>query len=388
MPRQGEKYLGKTRNKVNNSTNDKAHMKIERACAELRRGGVLMVRLANGEACLLRAAELIRDGDTKTLSRLTGSGAILVLTDNRLASLGKHLRASHKCATIPVSTTPVSVLIDLAIASPDEVAIGDETSLIGERGGSVADVTTRLLRIAKLIPAAILARLPSHDIVFQNRLAQDHNILTVEVRDIEQYGKKAAQQLKIATRAKVPLAVDPDAEVVMFRADGSGEEHFAVLVGGKVPAGAPLVRLHSQCITGDVLGSLKCDCGDQLQAALRYMADHGGGVLVYLAQEGRDIGLLNKMRAYALQDNGLDTVDANHALGFESDERLFLPACRILQELGISAVRLITNNPDKIAQLDKAGITVCERVPLAGVANAHNQRYLNTKRDRSGHLLD
>ena len=174
----------------------------------------------------------------------------------------------------------------------------------------------------------------------------------------------------------------------MFRADVGGEEHFAVLIGGEAPKKPPLVRLHSQCITGDVLGSLKCDCGEQLQAALSFMANNGGGVLVYLAQEGRDIGLLNKMRAYALQDKGLDTVDANHALGFQSDERLFLAASKILRVLGITKVRLITNNPDKISQLDVAGITVCDRVHLPSQANAHNQRYLDTKRDRSGHLID
>ena len=172
----------------------------------------------------------------------------------------------------------------------------------------------------------------------------------------------------------------------MFRAELGGDEHFAVIIGDVERGDTPLVRLHSQCITGDVLGSLKCDCGDQLQGALQMMADHGNGILVYLAQEGRDIGLLNKMRAYALQDNGLDTVDANHALGFETDERYFKPACRMLEELGITSVRLITNNPDKIAQLEQHGVAVTERVPMALAENKHNERYLQTKRDRTGQL--
>ena len=141
-------------------------------------------------------------------------------------------------------------------------------------------------------------------------------------------------------------------------------KNIAVLIGTGANSDTPLVRLHSQCITGDILGSLKCDCGDQLRAAMQLMADNGGGILVYLAQEGRDIGLLNKMRAYALQDNGLDTVDANHALGFETDERLFLPAARILQALKVSEIKLITNNPDKISQLEQHGIRVTARVPL------------------------
>jgi len=363
-------------------------MKIDRACAELRRGGTIMLRLANGEGCVLRAVELMRDGDDVTLSRIAGSGAMLVLTDHRLASLGRPLRATHSCATLPIGSNALSTLIDIAIGNPGEARLEGYGALVGERQASLADLATRLLRIAKLIPAALLARIPSRDTIFQDRMAKDQNILVVEGREIDLYGKQAAQNLKIAARARVPLAVDPEAEIVMFRADVGGDEHFAVLVGGKVPDGAPLVRLHSQCITGDVLGSLKCDCGDQLQAALHYMAENGGGVLIYLAQEGRDIGLLNKMRAYALQDNGFDTVDANHALGFESDERLFLPACKILKELGITKLRLLTNNPDKISQLDEAGIKVTERVPLRCGTNAFNQRYLETKRNRSGHLID
>jgi GTP cyclohydrolase II len=213
-------------------------------------------------------------------------------------------------------------------------------------------------------------------------------MMIVESRDIKLYSHEAASLVKITARARVPLAVSEDSEVVMFRAEIGGEEHFAVLIGTGADSDMPLVRLHSQCITGDILGSLKCDCGDQLQAAMRLMADNGGGVLVYLAQEGRDIGLLNKMRAYALQDNGLDTVDANHALGFDTDERLFLPAVRILQALNIAKIQLITNNPDKISQLEQHGINVTKRVPLALATNPHNQNYLKTKQARTGHIID
>jgi GTP cyclohydrolase II len=213
-------------------------------------------------------------------------------------------------------------------------------------------------------------------------------MVILDARDVDKYSHEAASLVKIAARARLPLAVSETAEIVMFRAEIGGEEHFAVLIGTGADGPAPLVRLHSQCITGDVLGSLKCDCGDQLQAAMQLMADTGGGILVYLAQEGRDIGLLNKMRAYALQDCGLDTVDANHALGFDTDERLFLPAARILQALGVDTVKLITNNPDKIAQLEQHGITISERVPLQLSANPHNKHYLETKQARTGHLID
>ena len=172
----------------------------------------------------------------------------------------------------------------------------------------------------------------------------------------------------------------------MFRAEIGNEDHFAVVIGTGAEVEAPIVRLHSQCITGDVLGSLKCDCGEQLQTAMRMMTNEGGGILVYLAQEGRDIGLLNKMRAYALQDKGLDTVDANHALGFATDERVFLPAARILDALGITKVRLITNNPDKIRQLERYGIKVTERLPMDIASNPHNEHYIATKKHRTGHM--
>ena len=209
-----------------------------------------------------------------------------------------------------------------------------------------------------MLPAALLARLPFRDITVQDRFALEHNILILEARDLDSYQNYNEKMTRIAARAKVPLAVAEDAEVVMFRAEIGNEDHFAVLIGTGSNAEAPIVRLHSQCITGDVLGSLKCDCGEQLQVAMRMMADEGGGILIYLAQEGRDIGLLNKMRAYALQDKGLDTVDANHALGFATDERVFLPAARIINALGVTKVRLITNNPDKISQLERYGIAV------------------------------
>ena len=363
-----------------------AYMKAERASAELRRGGHVMLRLNNGEAALFRGAEFADGEDINFLSRLAGSGPLLVLTANRVKSLQRSLRQGWPAATIALAARHYQQIFDLAFG---QTTLGDDDvlSLVAERSGSLADHATRLLRNAKLLPAALMARLPFRDIAAQDRFAQEHNILVLEARDLDSYHHQAGAMMRIAARARVPLAVAEDAEVVMFRAEIGGEDHFAVLIGKGADLDAPLVRLHSQCITGDVLGSLKCDCGDQLQAAMRLMAENGGGVLIYLAQEGRDIGLLNKMRAYALQDNGLDTVDANHALGFDTDERVFLPAARILDALGITRLRLITNNPDKISQLEQCGIKVEERVPLMLASNPHNEDYLATKKHRTGHMI-
>ena len=192
--------------------------------------------------------------------------------------------------------------------------------------------------------------------------------------------------VEIVARAKLPLDDMPPTQIVAFRASDDGQEHVALIVGafGGKP---PLVRLHSECLTGDVFGSLKCDCGPQLREALRIIGDAGGGVLLYLRQEGRGIGLANKVRAYSLQDRGLDTVDANRRLGFADDERNYGHAAAMLRALGIDRVRLLTNNPDKVAGLTDAGIDVTERVQHQMPANPHNADYLATKRKKSGHLL-
>jgi GTP cyclohydrolase II len=198
----------------------------------------------------------------------------------------------------------------------------------------------------------------------------------------------AAADLRIASRAKLPSRFAEKAEIVAFRSAGDAAEHVALLIGDPSASPAPpLVRIHSECLTGDVLGSLKCDCGPQLSDAMAAIAASGWGILLYLRQEGRGIGLVNKLRAYALQDQGFDTVDSNLRLGFDDDERDFSVAAHMLERLSQEEVRLLTNNPKKAAGLEAAGIRVMELVPLRSGANPHNLDYLATKRRRSGHQL-
>jgi GTP cyclohydrolase II len=208
--------------------------------------------------------------------------------------------------------------------------------------------------------------------------------VTVTIDDIAAY--ESPERLAIVARAALPVQASETAEIVAFRSPESIDEHVALIIG--VPGGAPpLVRLHSECLTGDVLGSLKCDCGPQLHAALRAITESGWGVLLYLRQEGRGIGLINKLRAYQLQDQGYDTVDANLRLGFAVDARDFGVAARMLTLLNQPRIRLLTNNPEKVAGLEAAGINVIKRVPHRLPSNPHNERYLATKRDRTGHQL-
>ncbi len=235
-----------------------------------------------------------------------------------------------------------------------------------------AAAALRLARLAGILPAFF---------VDDSEGAVDADVTAADIATYDD-----AARLQIATRARLPVAVSEDAEIIAFRSPEEPREHVALIVG-KRDASPPVVRLHSECLTGDALGSLKCDCGPQLHEALDRIAGAPWGVLLYLRQEGRGIGLINKLRAYALQDQGFDTVDANVRLGFAIDARDFSVAARMLDLLAIPAVRLLTNNPAKVAGLEAAGISVTERLPLAIESNPHNDRYLATKRDRTGHQL-
>ncbi len=233
-----------------------------------------------------------------------------------------------------------------------------------------AAAALRLARIAGLLPAFFVGGTGA--------------AVSIDAAAIDAHENPA--RLRLAARARLPVAGAEGAEIVAFRSPGSADEHVALVIGQ--PDGTPpLVRLHSECLTGDVLGSLKCDCGPQLNAAIAAIRANGWGVLLYLRQEGRGIGLVNKLRAYQLQDQGHDTVDANTRLGFAIDARDFSVAARMLALLGQDRVRLLTNNPAKVAGLEAAGIAVAERVPHALPANPHNAQYLATTRDRTGHQL-
>jgi GTP cyclohydrolase II len=235
--------------------------------------------------------------------------------------------------------------------------------------------SVKLAKLAGLLPATVVALAPSGKTPALN------------AADILAYDDEVVRTLKIVARARVPLEGAEKTELVSFRPADGGPEHYAIVIGAPPTAKPVLTRLHSECFTGDLLGSLKCDCGPQLRGAIDAIQKAGGGILLYLAQEGRGIGLINKLRAYRLQDQGFDTIDANERVGFEADERRYGIAARMLELLGYKAVRLMTNNPDKVAALKAAGIAVTARVRHAFPENEHNRAYLRTKAQRAGHLL-
>ncbi|MEM7688624.1 MAG: GTP cyclohydrolase II [Pseudomonadota bacterium] len=246
-----------------------------------------------------------------------------------------------------------------------------------------ARAAMELARIAGILPAFMV----EPEVADGPSALEPHQL---EATDLAAYTDAGA--LKLVTRARLPVARSDGGEIIAFRSTADTREHVALVVGQQNGDREPLVRLHSECLTGDVLGSLKCDCGPQLDAALEAMAAHaredgGWGVLLYMRQEGRGIGIINKLRAYRLQDQGFDTVDANNRLGLPDEARDFPVAGRMLELIGATRIRLLTNNPAKVKGLEATGITITERVQHQLPDNPHNAKYLATKRDRSGHLL-
>jgi GTP cyclohydrolase II len=305
-----------------------------------------------------------------------GQPADLLISGQRAVTLKlANQREAVPTGPVRIERTAMSLAEAAAVADPAldlAYPLKGPFRASGIACGRAAGAAVKLARRAGLLPALFLGGAAGEDSV------------ALEAGDIEAFD--SVPTLRVASRAKMPTRFSEQTEIVAFRSEEDGAEHVALVVG--TPSGRPpLVRLHSECLTGDVLGSLKCDCGPQLEAALEAVSASGWGILLYLRQEGRGIGLVNKLRAYALQDQGFDTVDANLRLGFADDERDFTVAARMLAKLAQSEVRLLTNNPRKVEGLEAAGIRVTERVPLRAGGNPHNRSYLETKRRRSGHEL-
>ncbi len=358
---------------------------VDRAAHDLRRGRPVLIRDGDGGAVIVVAAELAGAEAFDRLKMLTGAAPDLAITHHRARTLKVRLY-TEDVVLVPF---PSWLTVDEALSLSDPA--GDLAHPLRgpfeARRGPVLPANlaaVQLAKISRLLPAVMTAPLPSSGAGIE---ADKEGILTVSAAEIMGYEMAAASSLRRVTAARLPLDGAENARLIAFRSPDGGREHLAVVVGDPSPDEAVLTRLHSECFTGDLIGSLKCDCGQQLRGAIAGISAEGAGVLLYLRQEGRGIGLINKLRAYALQDQGFDTVEANERLGFESDERIFLPAAEILRQLGYRRVRLMTNNPDKVAALEQFGIEVTERVTHAFPSNDHNAFYLSTKKNKSGHLL-
>jgi GTP cyclohydrolase II len=354
---------------------------VHRAIAEARRG--VPVILAAKSPIIVVPAETVGAEGLRLIDLLSATPASLLLAPSRAAAI---LRQNLADQAPVIALKLARPLIDIATlrraADPTLEQILPEFEPIPAPPAGLAALA--LGKLARLLPAMVAAPVRPG----WASLPAGADLLTVPADDLLAYPTLLAASLTKVAEVAVPLDAAPDARLIAFRALDQGIEHMAILVGDPAAHHAPLVRVHSECFTGDLLGSLRCDCGPQLQGAIARMAAEGAGAVLYLAQEGRGIGLINKLRAYSLQDRGLDTIDANRALGWEADERNFHIAAAMLRQLNLPRIRLLTNNPEKVTSLAACGIEIAARIPHSFAPNGVNDSYLATKSARFGHLLD
>jgi GTP cyclohydrolase II len=359
---------------------DRAALRLDRAVGELRRGRA--IRITDGDRAMLVGA--IETLQKPVFARLVAAGAgrcVLLVTAERARAAGLAQQIGGAVALAVPSHVGLDALRSVAGVGSRTVERG--TPLFANSKPPCAALAAAGFQLAKsgrLVPA-LLGFLSSDR-------KQDSGLVSIDMRDIEEHMRFGRHSVQLVSRARVPLADAVDSEIALFRDEHGLAEHVAVIIGKFDQKSAVPVRLHSACLTGDLLGSLRCDCGEQLRTAVARIATLGGGVLLYLDQEGRGIGLPNKLRAYVLQDEGLDTVDADQHLGFLADERTYEVAAALLAELGIKRITLLTNNPQKISALRDHGIEIVGRLPLVTSSNTHNERYLKAKTERAGHLAE
>lgn len=352
------------------SSDDVSRARAERAIAEFRAGRP--VRIDGQDAHIAVAGvETLDEALAAALAAHSAGSPHLVLPAARLRRLGLDRTLPGRVALPHMDLKRVeqlALLIEARIDAPVAPVDGlDEAAL-------------ELARLALTVPAVVVVPLAA--------TAMRDEVVSVPAADVVSYRRSQTRHLVIVGRAPVPLENAPESEFVVFRGGEGLRDQVAIIVGKPDPARPVPVRLHSACLTGDLFGSLKCDCGDQLRGTVQWMAENGGGILLYLDQEGRGNGIANKMRAYKLQSLGWDTYDADEVLGFDLDQRRFDFAATMLKLLGVTSIDIMTNNPLKVAAMREAELDVVSERRVIGRATDQNVRYLTSKRDRAGHAID
>ena len=361
-----------------------AMLSVDRAAHDFRRGRPVSICDELGNSIIALASEVSTDQVIARLSEISGAEPSIAITHHRAKTLKVRLY-TDEIILIPYKSWRTAAIARTIADPTNDLSnpLGGPYTASRDPVNSASVAAVQLAKISRLLPSVILV---DYEREQDTALAGD-GIATINASDVISYEMDTAGTLRQVTAARVPLEDAENSRILSFRSPDGGREHLAIVIGEPLTDRPVLARIHSECFTGDLIGSLKCDCGQQLRGAIAQIAEEGSGILLYLRQEGRGIGLTNKLRAYALQDQGFDTVEANERLGFESDERIFLPAARILKQLGFGKVRLMTNNPDKVEGLTTFGIEVVERVRHAFPSNDHNEFYLSVKKEKSGHLL-
>lgn len=344
---------------------------VERGISELRSGRPVLMRAGQSLAIAV-GVEGLDEALASKLQILARRNARLALPAPRLRRLGLERSAAGSFAMPRIDLARIATLA-LETNARFDAPVAPLTKLDA--------AALELAHLAFIFPAVVVVPASA-------RAVAGLGLIEVDCAAVHAYRAESAAELHIISRAPVPLEEAADTEFVVFRGGEGLRDQVAVIVGKPDMTGPVTVRLHSACLTGDLFGSMKCDCGDQLRHTVKFMAENGGGVLLYLDQEGRGNGLSNKIRAYALQAKGFDTYDADEVLGFDHDQRGFDFAASMLKQLGIGRVRVMTNNPVKIAALENAGLEVVADQRIMGRMNDHNVRYLASKRDRAGHFIE
>ncbi|MDR1859963.1 MAG: bifunctional 3,4-dihydroxy-2-butanone-4-phosphate synthase/GTP cyclohydrolase II [Bacteroidales bacterium] len=393
---------------------------IEEAIEAFRQGELVIVvddEDRENEGDFIAAAELITPEKVNFMTKYGRGELCAPLTETRCDELNLPLQVRENTS---LHGTPFTVTVDLighgcttGISSYDRaqtlLALADENTRPEDLGrpGHVSPLRARergvlrraghteaaidLARLAGLKPAGVLIEILNDDGSMARLpqlmdVARRFNMKIITIKDLIAYRLRSESHIERGEEVTLPTRYG-EFRIIPFRQKSNGAEHIAIIKGQWLPDEEILVRMHSSCMTGDIFGSLRCECGEQLHKALEIIEKNGKGVIVYMQQEGRGIGLMNKIAAYKLQDNGLDTIDANLHLGFQADERDYGVGAQILRSLGVSKMKLLTNNPVKRAGLEGYGLTVTESIPVEIAPNIYNQKYLKTKRDRMGHFL-
>lgn len=394
---------------------------VEQAIEDFRRGRMIILtddENRENEGDLVMAAEFVTPEHINFMAKY-GRGLIcLTLTAEKAAELNLPLMVEENTAlhhtnftvsvdakhgiSTGISAADRSQTIQVAMrdnACPNDlVRPGHIFPLIAKKGGVLVragqtEGSVDLAQLAGLKPAGIICEIMNDDGTMARMpelqvFAKEHQLNIVTIADIIRYRMHHERLVIQSVEAKLPIAVDEGFQIHSFKNTVDNKEHIALVKGNVNPEEALLVRVHSECLTGDVFGSLRCDCGPQLQKSLQMISEAGKGVLLYIRQEGRGIGLHNKIRAYQLQDEGCDTVEANQRLGFQADQRDYGIGAQILVELGVKKMKLMTNNPRKLVGLEGYGLEIIERIPIEIEPVKHNKSYLEVKKKKMGHLLE
>lgn len=367
----------------------KHNLQFERILFELNRGYHIILS-DNESRCniLFSATEFINENTLNFHKKFSKSFPSILLSAERCKTL--NIKTDYCCS--------ISINLEWKIKSIFDLAFGKSTDndlkLNGviEENSKLMNLSLQILKKGKFLPSGIFSIINNSQQVSIEKLALKNKIFSLNMSDLEEIFDTKINNIEIITRAKLPIKKTTDAEIIVFKFNNEPKEYFCILIGKINKKNqsnlSPTVRIHSQCVTGDIFHSLKCDCGEQLNKSLDIMVKNGEGILIYLPQEGRDIGLTNKIRAYKLQENGLDTVDANLTLGFKDDERSYDVAVAILKKLNFKKINLITNNPNKVKKLNDEGLEVVKVIQLKIEPNEINKEYLNTKKIKSNHIFN